>query len=237
MIGMISFFFILHFIFFWTFLNFDIPNKRIAVNIKCITSIQTCCDTGSTHFQLQDPFWFPASWLISLWWECWLFICSTLNVASSLLESFATQRVSIPTPSFHSPQILNGSLFCIYLTAILQFCHFYLLRFLLLYWFYFLLSDRFDVKYSLNMRYFDGKSRETRTRELNDNVTSWFDVKGELHAESFEKMITDALQLLVKGSKAQWVSVDLRADGVCSASRISWVTARLVDFVCFLIII
>ena len=53
------------------------------------------------------------------------------------------------------------------------------------------------------MRYFDGKSRETRTRDLNDNVTSWFDVKGELHAESFEKMITDAYQLLVKGAKAQ----------------------------------
>jgi signal peptidase complex subunit 2 len=62
---------------------------------------------------------------------------------------------------------------------------------------------RFDVKYTLNMRFFDGKSRETRTRDLSDNVTSWFNVKGELHAEPFEKMITDAFQLLVKGAKAQ----------------------------------
>lgn len=53
------------------------------------------------------------------------------------------------------------------------------------------------------MRYFDGKSRQVRVRELSDNVTSWFDVKGELHAEPFEKMITDAFQQLVKGAKAQ----------------------------------
>lgn len=54
------------------------------------------------------------------------------------------------------------------------------------------------------MRYFDGKTRQVRVRELSNNVTSWFDVKGELHAEPFEKMITDAFQQLVKGAKAQW---------------------------------